>query len=58
MDGSAQSTILFLSARAPAPDLVLPPRETTRRYAAMAPKEAIVTSVRACEAYMPMCEHP
>ena len=28
-------------ARARAPDLVLPPRETPRRYASMAQKEAI-----------------
>ena len=37
-------------ARARAPDLVLPPRETPRRYASMAQKEAIGASVRACEA--------
>ena len=39
-----------LKARARAPDLVLPPRETPRRYASMAQKEAIGASVRACEA--------
>ena len=37
-------------ARARAPDLTLPPRETPRRYASMAQKEAIGASVRACEA--------
>ena len=37
-------------ARARAPDLILPPRETPRRYASMAQKEAIGASVRACEA--------
>jgi hypothetical protein len=37
-------------ARASAPDLVLPPRETPRRYASMAQKEAIGAFVRACEA--------
>ena len=37
-------------ARARAPDLVLPPRETPRRYASMAQHEAIGASVRACEA--------
>ena len=34
-------------ARARAPDLVLPPRETPRRYASLAKKEAIGASVRA-----------
>ena len=34
-------------ARARAPDLVLPPRETPRRYASMTQKEAIGASVRA-----------
>ena len=37
-------------ARARAPDLMLPPRETSRRYASMAKKEAIGASVRAWEA--------
>ena len=37
-----------LKARARAPDLVLPPRETPD--ASMAQKEAIGASVRACEA--------
>ena len=37
-------------ARARAPDLILPPRETPRRYASMAQKEAIGASVRSCEA--------
>ena len=37
-------------ARVRAPDLVLPPRETPRRYASSAQKEAIGASVRACEA--------
>ena len=37
-------------ARARAPDFILPPRETPRRYASMAQKEAIEASVRACEA--------
>ena len=37
-------------ARARAPDLILPPRETPRRYASMAQKEAIGASVGACEA--------
>ncbi len=37
-------------ARTRAPDLILPPRETPRRYASMAQKEAIGASVRACEA--------
>ena len=36
--------------RARAPDLVLPPRETPRRYASMAQKEATGAYVRACEA--------
>ena len=48
-------------ARARAPDLVLPPRETPRRYAPLSHsvnKEAIGASVRAREAYMPMFEHP
>ena len=45
-------------ARARAPDLVLTPRETPRRYASMAQKEGIGASVRACEAQMPMFEHP
>ena len=44
--------------QARAPDLVLPPRETPRLYASMAQKEAIGASVRACEAQMPMFEHP
>ena len=34
-------------ARARAPDLDLPPRETPRRYTSMAQKEAIGASVRA-----------
>ena len=33
--------------QARAPDLVLPPRETPRRYASMAQKEAFGASVRA-----------
>ena len=37
-------------ARARAPDLVLPPRETLRRDASMAQKEANGASVRAHEA--------
>ena len=37
-------------ARARAPDLILPPRETPRRYASIAQKEAIGASARACEA--------
>ena len=45
-------------ARARAPDLVLPPRETPRRYASMAQKEALGASVRAYKAQMPMFEHP
>ena len=42
-------TIRF-QARARAPDLVLPPRETPRLYASMAQKEAIGASARVCEA--------
>jgi hypothetical protein len=39
-----------VQACARAPDLVVPPRETPRRYASMAQKEAIGASVRSCEA--------
>ena len=38
---------LRFEARTRAPDLVLPPRETPRRYASMAQKEALGASVRA-----------
>ena len=41
-----------------APGLALPPRETPRRYASMANKQAVGASIRAYEAYMPMFEHP
>ena len=42
--------VIRFQARARAPDLDLPPRETPRRYASMAQKEAFGASVRACEA--------
>ena len=44
--------------RARAPDFVLPPQGTPKRYASMAQQEAIGASVRAHAAYMPMFEHP
>ena len=50
MDGVYGVHAIRFQARARAPDLILPPRETPRRYASMAQKEAIGASVRACEA--------
>ena len=50
MSGMHRVHGIRFQARARAPDLVLPPRETPRRYAPMAQKEAIGASVRACEA--------
>ena len=46
------------SKRARAPELVLPTRETLRRYASMDKKEVIEASVRVYETQLPMFEHP